>query len=287
MFPRRWTRPVEKFGNPGPHAALMLKQKGNAMTRHEPDFKAETPDGSMVAPPGTRLAQRQNLGGMERSLSVAAGAVLAIIGARRRGVAGIALGLASSALLARGASGFGPAKRALGQRPDEKALAESAGWSSAAISTHAVTINAPRERVWQRFTDFEAWPDFAVNVSSLTRDDEGRLHIGSRDPAGEIEIIMAVTERIDRELLALDTVEGAAVPMSVRYEFRDGPPGRGTEIHGTVGYEPPGGSLGRHAAKANQREPGIQLRRDLKRFKALVETGEIATNAPQGQPAKA
>jgi uncharacterized membrane protein len=49
-------------------------------------------------------------------------------------------------------------------------------------------------------------------------------------------------------------------------------------------YLPPGGILGKGIAKLFQREPKIQTRRDLRRFKSLMETGEIATNAsPSGR----
>jgi uncharacterized membrane protein len=37
--------------------------------------------------------------------------------------------------------------------------------------------------------------------------------------------------------------------------------------------------IGELVAKLFQREPRIQTRRDLRRFKQLMETGEIATNA--------
>ena len=45
-----------------------------------------------------------------------------------------------------------------------------------------------------------------------------------------------------------------------------------------MAYDPPAGFLGRITAKVLQREPEVQLRRDLRRFKQLMETGEIATN---------
>jgi uncharacterized membrane protein len=49
-------------------------------------------------------------------------------------------------------------------------------------------------------------------------------------------------------------------------------------------YDPPGGLLGRGIAKLLQREPQVQARRDLRRFKQLMETGEVATNAsPSGR----
>lgn len=37
--------------------------------------------------------------------------------------------------------------------------------------------------------------------------------------------------------------------------------------------------IGKVIAKLFQREPAIQARRDLRRFKQLMETGEIATAA--------
>ena len=45
----------------------------------------------------------------------------------------------------------------------------------------------------------------------------------------------------------------------------------------TIAYDPPAGTIGKLVAKLFQREPAIQARRDLRRFKQLMETGEIAT----------
>jgi uncharacterized membrane protein len=41
----------------------------------------------------------------------------------------------------------------------------------------------------------------------------------------------------------------------------------------------PRGAVGALIAKLFQREPAMQARRDLRRFKQLMETGEIATAA--------
>ncbi len=48
----------------------------------------------------------------------------------------------------------------------------------------------------------------------------------------------------------------------------------------TILYDAPGGKLGTLIAKLFQREPELQARRDLRRFKQLMETGEIATSEP-------
>ena len=62
-------------------------------------------------------------------------------------------------------------------------------------------------------------------------------------------------------------------------EFRDAPGGRGTWVTATLLYDPPAGIVGKVIAKLFQREPEMQVRRDLRRFKQLMETGEVATGA--------
>ena len=69
-----------------------------------------------------------------------------------------------------------------------------------------------------------------------------------------------------------------------RVRFSDAPAGRGTYVNLILSYEPSAGLLGRGIAKLFQREPAIQARRDLRRFKQLLETGEVTTNAsPSGR----
>ena len=58
--------------------------------------------------------------------------------------------------------------------------------------------------------------------------------------------------------------------------------GRGTIVSVTMQYEPPGGSLGMTVAKLFGEEPQTQVREDLRRFKNLLEAGEIPTT--EGQP---
>jgi uncharacterized membrane protein len=63
-------------------------------------------------------------------------------------------------------------------------------------------------------------------------------------------------------------------------EFCDSPEGRGTVVTVTLAYDPPGGAVGQLVAKLFQKEPKIQARQDLRRFKQLMETGEIPTAVP-------
>lgn len=241
-----------------------------------------------LAPPGTRLAPRQNLGATERAISVAAAALASGLAIRQRGASGAALAVIGALLTARGLSGHAPIKRLAGFAPDEKAAAEAAGWSNAALVGRSVTVNAPRQMVYDRFRQIGEWPKFMVNVDRIDVLDDKRSRWVVEAPGGQtVEWTSTITEERSGEFLAWRADEGALVPNTGRIEFRDAPGKRGTEIHATIAYKPPGGALGRAVAKLTQREPGIQLRRDLKRFKSLVETGEISTNEPQGTAPKA
>lgn len=244
---------------------------------------ARFPIDAELAPPGTRLGPRKNLGAAERGLSLAAGTLAAGLAARQRGLAGMALGLVSSLLVARGLTGSSTVLRTFGEAPDEQAAAKLAGWSSAAVVGRSVTINAQRAAVFERFRDIGRWPSFMVNIARIDVLDAQRSHWVVEAPGGQtVEWDATITEEQPGDFIAWSSDPGASVPNAGRIEFRDAGRGRGTEVHATVVYRPPGGSLGRYLAKLTQQEPGIQARRDLKRFKSLIETGEIATNAPQG-----
>jgi hypothetical protein len=69
--------------------------------------------------------------------------------------------------------------------------------------------------------------------------------------------------------------------------FRAAPGGRGTEIKVSLEYEPPAGKLGAAVARLFGEEPSIQVREDLRRFKALQEAGEIPVSENPGQGKRA
>lgn len=148
-----------------------------------------------------------------------------------------------------------------------------------AVVGRAVTINRPVAEVYARFRDFAGLPDFMENVVSITPIDDKRSHWVVKAPAGRtVEWDARITEEVPEALIAWTSEEGADVPNSGRVEFRDAGK-RGTVVTATILYDPPGGAVGKLIAKMFQREPAIQARRDLRRFKQLLETGEIATPA--------
>lgn len=143
-----------------------------------------------------------------------------------------------------------------------------------------VTINKPRAALYAYWRDFTQLPTFMDNVEKIEMLDDKRSHWVVKAPGGStVEWVAAITEERDGEYIAWASEEGADVPNSGRIDFADASGGRGTVVTATILYDPPAGVIGKVVAKLFQREPAIQARRDLRRFKQLMETGEIATGA--------
>ena len=143
----------------------------------------------------------------------------------------------------------------------------------------SVTINRPVSELYRYFRDFSNLPHFMENVVAIEVKDDRLSHWTVKAPAGAtVEWDARVTQEEPDRFIAWTSEPGADVANSGRVDFRDAG-ARGTVVTATIAYDPPGGIIGKTIAKLFQREPAIQARRDLRRFKQLMETGEIATPA--------
>lgn len=143
----------------------------------------------------------------------------------------------------------------------------------------SVTINRPRDELFAYWRDFSNLPSFMDNVERIDILSATTSHWVVKAPAGRtVEWDAKITEEKAGELIAWTSGEDSDVRNSGRIEFRDAG-ARGTIVTATIAYDPPAGVVGKVIAKLFQREPAIQARRDLRRFKQLMETGEIATAA--------
>jgi uncharacterized membrane protein len=150
---------------------------------------------------------------------------------------------------------------------------------------NTVTVGLPRERLYEEWRDFSRFPGFMENVESVEKLDDKRSRWTIKAPGGSsVELITRVTEENSPNSIAWESEPDSDIKTDGRVEFLDAGPGRGTMVRLIMHYDPPGGIVGKGVAKLFQREPKIQSRRDLRRFKSLMETGEVATNAsPSGR----
>jgi uncharacterized membrane protein len=147
------------------------------------------------------------------------------------------------------------------------------------LTGNAVRINRPRQELYAFWRDFANLPRFMENLREVRPVGDGRSEWTIAAPLGSSVVLRTeVTEERDGELIAWRTLPDSDVEAEGRVRFRDAPGGRGAIVSATVAYRPPAGELGRWIAKLFGREPDIQGRRELRRFKMLMETGEIATS---------
>lgn len=151
---------------------------------------------------------------------------------------------------------------------------------SAVEARSAITVNATPEAVYDRWRDLERLPEFMTHVASVTTAGAGRTHWVVDGPAGTaVEWDAEVTADERGRRLAWRSVGDTAVPNAGSVVLERAPRGQGTEVRVVLTYEPPGGKAGALVAKLFGEEPNQQLADDLRRFKQLVETGEIARSA--------
>ncbi|MBC7737527.1 MAG: SRPBCC family protein [Candidatus Saccharibacteria bacterium] len=141
-----------------------------------------------------------------------------------------------------------------------------------------ITINRPRAELFAFWADFSNLPQFMQNLQSVSLDGDV-AHWQIKLPGHRsLAVQTRMTDRVENEVLAWTSTEDSELQASGRVVFRDAPAGRGTEVEGELSYVAPFGELGKLIGRFFQTDPLMQGRRELRRFKMLMETGEIATS---------
>ncbi len=140
----------------------------------------------------------------------------------------------------------------------------------------AITVQRPREEVYRFWSDFSNLPRFMEHLESVQLLDDRRSHWKAKAPAGSsVEWDAEITEERENEFIAWRSLQDADVDNWGSVQFVDAPGDRGTEVHVKLRYEPPGGKLASIVAKLFGEEPGQQVESDLRRFKQVMEVGEV------------
>ena len=143
-------------------------------------------------------------------------------------------------------------------------------------ATKSVTINLPKEHVYEFWHDFENFGRFMQHIEFVEDLSGGRSHWVANAPGGTtVEWDARITDDVFGERIAWQSLAGAEVPNSGTVVFRDAPGDRGTEVTVRLDYEVPGGEASAAVAKLFGEEPSQQLRDDLRRFKQVMEAGEV------------
>jgi|TARA_R100000049_G_C1956684_1_gene113715 uncharacterized membrane protein len=193
-------------------------------------------------------------------------------------------GSVAAAGVALGAAAFGAflSRRHQGGKDDAPQFARRNNQGEHALVGRSVTIRKPAADLYAYWRDFANLPEFMENVESITKHGgtKGRAVWTIKAPGGtSVDLKTEIAEEVENERIAWRSVDGSDIETNGEVTFTQAPGDRGTRVSLHIEYDAPGGSAGRALAKAFLREPAVQARHDLKRFKMLMETGEIATSA--------
>lgn len=153
------------------------------------------------------------------------------------------------------------------------------------VST-GVIVNRSAQDAYELWRDFSRLPAFMTHLESVRVSDGGTSHWTATAPAGRtVEWDAEITEDVPGQVLSWRSTEGADVPNSGTVRFAPAPGGRGTEVRVQLDYRPPAGKVGNTVARLLGEEPRQQITDDMRRFKQVLETGEVVRSdgSPEGK----
>jgi len=228
-----------------------------------------------------------NVGKTERTLSGVGGAVAIGYGLTRGTLGGLALAAIGGGLLFRSVTGHCGAYKVLGIDTAEGQGSHDgtgAGSAKTVRVRRTFTVAKSAEECYRYWRQLDNLPKFMTHLNSVKVTDQKHSHWEAKAPLGRtVSWDAEITEDQPNKKIAWKSVGEPDIENEGSVEFRTAPGGRGTQVTAEIRYNPPGGKLGATLAWLLGEEPEIQVTEDLRHFKEVMETGEIATVA--GQPA--
>ncbi len=220
--------------------------------------------------------QPRDLATMDRIIWTAAGSQLLLTGlARRRSRLGMAIGALGGYLAYRGLSGRRPRHRWKTGSTTGELLRHPLAREIEATAT--LTIDRPPDALYEFWRDFRNLPQIMPHIDYVEVLDERHSRWRFEYHKGSVlEWEAMIVQDRPGELLEWTTVNAGNCRHQGSVEFN--PSSRGTVVRVKIVYTPIGGAAGALLARIFRREPAQMLRADLRRFKQLMETGEITDN---------
>jgi len=140
----------------------------------------------------------------------------------------------------------------------------------------AITVNAPIAEVYAFWEGFRNLPRFMGDFAAVDVSSDRNSSWSLTAPAGiTINWDVEIADATPNQRITWQTAAGTTLVASGEVRFRSAPGGRGTEVVFDARFNPPGGELGKKIAGFFAEALGTKIGSDLRRFKQLVELGEI------------
>jgi uncharacterized membrane protein len=248
------------------------------------------PTGPMALPRSgvpRKASSSVNVNSTERTASAVVGGALLLIAASRRSLdARTALAaLAGGALMHRGLTGHCQVYGALGVNSAggsaghylhrEQRLERGAPEHANEVE-RSITINKSTDELYRFFRDPINLNLIMGHFAEVSLESD-RVHWRLRTPLGRK--LQWETQVVEDTPVSVrwESLPGAELPNEGSIRFEKAPGDWGTVVTLRFRFDPPGGRLGKAAAKLLGMVPTTLVMNALRRFKSLVETGEIPT----------
>jgi uncharacterized membrane protein len=140
-------------------------------------------------------------------------------------------------------------------------------------------VNLEPEAVYDFWRQFENFPRFMRHIESVEELGDNRYHWIAKGPAGmSVEWDAMIVADDPGKVITWRSLEDSDVDNAGAVRFERAPGGRGTILKVNIQYNPIGGVLGAGIARLFGEEPNQQLDDDLRRFKQVMEVGEVVVS---------
>jgi len=141
----------------------------------------------------------------------------------------------------------------------------------------SITVDRSPEELYRYWHDFTNLPRFMDLLSDVEVLDEKRSRWTIAAPIGlHLSWEAEITVDRENEMIGWQSLEGSTIETKGYVRFEHAPNGRGTVVRVAMQYDPPAGKAGAAFATLLGKRPGAHIEEALRRFKQLMETGEIA-----------
>lgn len=140
-------------------------------------------------------------------------------------------------------------------------------------------VNRSPEEVYRFWRNFDNLPRFMRHLESVSDLGGGRSRWKATGPAGmNVEWEATIIADVPGEVITWRSLENSDVDNAGAVRFEKAAGGRGTIVRVNIQYNPPAGAVGAAVAKLFGEEPEQQLDDDLRRFKQVLEVGEVVVS---------
>jgi uncharacterized membrane protein len=160
---------------------------------------------------------------------------------------------------------------------------ESDESTMAARAEASLMVNRSPEDCYHFWRRLENLARFMTHLQSVRDNGERRSHWTAQVGGRSIEWDAEIETDVPNHRIAWRTLPGSELHNSGSVEFERAPGGRGTIVRFQMDYGNTLHALGAAAATLVGKNPEQIIRKELRRFKQMMETGEVITT--EGQPA--